>query len=68
MLSECGVSLGRPNGLLGLAGVVNPQLSDPVVAAPGGGWSSGLCLEWGCRLASGAGISMTYELVRFDDR
>ena len=36
VLSECGVSLGGPDGLLGLTGAVNPQPSDPVAAAPVG--------------------------------
>jgi hypothetical protein len=68
VLSECGVSLGGPNGLFRLAGAVNPQPSDPVAAAPGGGWFSSLCPEWGCRLASGVGISMIYVLTLFNDR
>ena len=69
VLLECGVSLGGLSGLFRLAGAVNPQPSDPVAAAPDGGWcvSSSLCSEWGCRLASGVGISIIHVLTPFDD-
>ena len=62
-LLDCGVSLGGLNGLFRLAGVVNPQPSDPVAAAPGGGWCLGP--EWGCCLVSAVGISITYLLTDY---
>ena len=48
----CSLSAGS---VFGLAGMADPQSSDPVVTPPSRGWrlGSSLCSEWGCGLTSG---------------